>query len=413
MNITTAPTSIWGACFFGLLLALGGSLAERSEAQSFDPSGFVKSEYLYDTRQVVAAREGEFHLYPARESDVTDTDNLGGFSFFSRLGLGINELPEALGGTVTGYFEADFFGPTNDEVSTFRLRRAFVKMAWDNREVLFGQEWSPLFTLAAFPRTVATTTGAPFQPFARQPQIRLTLKPGALRLIGAAAWQRDAFVDIAFDGTPGVKQQQFAALPAWHGHVQYHSDAGTVIGGGAYLKALRPIATNDRFFTGAVQGYATIPTPTVDVRAKATYGASLTDHLMTGGYVYNIRTEEFHPLNILSTWVDLNGKGTVAPGLYAGYLINLGSSENVNTVPPGLDFIGSVVNSDATRAPDIDTLWRLAPRLNLNYGAVRFALELEITSARYASAQDEDFAPSGDTGTVTNVRGNATVFLFF
>jgi len=413
MNTTSVSTSIWGACFLALALAFSGGLPERAAAQSFDPSGFVKSEYLYDTRQVVAARESEFHLYPARESDVTDTDNLGGFSFFSRLGLGIHDLPEALGGTVTGYFEADFFGPTNDEVSTFRLRRAFVKMAWENRAVLFGQEWSPLFTLAAFPRTVATTTGAPFQPFARQPQIRLTLKPGALRFIGAAAWQRDAFVDIAFNGTPGIKQQQFAALPAWHGHVQYHGEGGRVIGAGAYLKALRPIPTNDRFFTGAVQGYATIPTPTVDVRAKATYGADLTDHLMTGGYVYNVPTQEFHPLNIFSTWVDLNGKGTVAPGLYAGYLVNLGSREEVDTVPPGVDVVGPVVNSDATRAPTIDAIWRVAPRLNLNYGAVRFALELEVTSAQYASAVDGDFAPSGETNAVTNVRGNATVFLFF
>ena len=402
MNTTLNVTPPWVHCFFAAILVIA-LVPSRASAQSFDLSGFVKSEYLYDTRQVVAARDGEFHLYPAPKRENTDTDNLGGFAFFSRLGLGVDELPDALGGTVTGYFEADFFGPTSDEVSTFRLRRAFVKMAWENREVLFGQEWSPLFTLAAFPRTVATTTGAPFLPFARQPQVCLTLKPGALRLIGVAAWQRDAFADIPFDGTGGVKQQQMSAIPAWHGHVQYHGGNGTVVGGGAYLKALRPTATSDRFFTGAVQGYATIATSSVDLRAKATYGADLTDHLMTGGYVQNRTDADFHPLNLFSGWVDLNGKGTVAPGLFAGYLVNTGSS----------DAVGSSVNDDATRSPNIETLWRLSPRLNLNYGPVRFALELEVTSARYASAFDADYAPSGDTESVTNVRGNCTVFLFF
>jgi len=150
--------------FFALAFLLALFTPERSAAQDFDLSGFVKSEYLYDTRQVVAARDGEFHLYPLPKSEETETDNLGSFMFFSRLRLGITGLPDALGAQVRGYFESDFFGPTSDEVSTFRLRRAFVNLAWESHEVLFGQEWSPLFTLAAFPRTVATTTGAPFQP---------------------------------------------------------------------------------------------------------------------------------------------------------------------------------------------------------------------------------------------------------
>lgn len=404
MHQQSVGTALRRSCFLalvtGFVLMLGGP--DRVQAQTFDFSGFVKSEYLYDTRQVVAARDGEFHLYPRPESEATDTDNLGGFTFFSRMRLGIGDLPDALGAEVTGYFETDFFGPTNDEVSTFRLRRAFVNMAWDDREVLFGQEWSPLFTLAAFPRTVATTTGAPFQPFARQPQIRLTLKPGNLRLIGAAAWQIDAFKDITFDGVSGIKQQQLAALPAWHGHVQYHAGSGTVVGGGAYLKALRPIATGDRFFTGAVQGYVTVNTSAATIRAKATYGADLTDHLMTGGYVYNTTRDEFYPLDIVSSWIDIDGKGTVAPGVYAGLIVNSGSADEVGTEVTA-----------ATRAPTIETLWRLAPRLNLNYGPVRFALELEATTAAYASGLDANYAPEGDTNAVTNLRGNFTVFLFF
>ena len=322
--------------------------------------------------------------------------------FFSRLNLAVSDLPDALGAEVTGYVESDFFGPNDDAVSTFRLRRAFVDLTWDNRSVLFGQEWSPLFTLAAFPQTIATTTGAPFQPFARHPQIRFTYAPGRLQFTGVAAWQRDAFADIPFDGTPGFQQQQRAALPGWHGHVQYHAGDRAMVGGGAHLKALQPEVTGDRFYTGAVQGYGTVMTSVVDLRLKATYGATLTDHLMTGGYVFSAETGDFHPLNLLSGWVDLDGHGTVAPGLFAGYLTNQGSAD-----PVGEDV------TEATRAPDIDVLWRVAPRLTLNYDALQFAFELEVTSAQYAERLDADFAPAGSTEAVTNVRGNVTVFLHF
>ena len=403
---SSRTTAVWSSFYALLFLASGLILAPTAAtAQSFDVGGFVKAEYLYDSRQVVSAREGEFHLYPAPDSDATDVSNLGAFAFFSRLGLTIGDLPDALDGEVSGYVEADFFGASDANVSTFRLRRAFAKMTWDDREVLFGQEWSPLFTLATFPRTVATTTGAPFQPFARQPQIRFTYKPGRVHFIGATAWQRDAFSDIAFQGVSGIKQQQQSGLPALHAHAQYHGE-NVMLGAGAYFKALRPIVTEDRFTTGAGQAYATITSEAATIRAKATYGASLSDHLMTGGYVYNEIANDFYPLDLLSTWVDIDGTGTLAPGLFVGYLTNEGSSDEVGTAS---------ALTPAARGANIDYVWRVSPRLSLNYEALRFAFELEMTSARYASRFDENYAPNPADGDdpVTNVRGNFSVFLSF
>ena len=78
------------------------------QAQSIDISGFIKSSYYYDTRQVVAAREGDFLLYPAPETEATDTDNLLFFPFFSRLRLAAGDLPEVLGAEVSGFIETDF-----------------------------------------------------------------------------------------------------------------------------------------------------------------------------------------------------------------------------------------------------------------------------------------------------------------
>jgi len=402
-------------CFLVLLALMALPLTRTAGAQSFDLGGFVKSSYYYDTRQVVAARDAEFLLWPANESldengeDTNDVGNLASYQIFSRLGLSIGELPQVMGGDVTGYIESDFYGPTGDETNTLRIRRAFAKMEWANREVLFGVEWSPMFALAAFPHTVASEGGTPFNPFGRQPMIKLTLKPGNVRVVGAAAWQFDAFQSASFQGTSGIDQQQQSALPGWHGHVQYVGGRAT-LGAGGFAKSLRPVATGDRIFTGAVLGYFTVTGSSVIVRGKGVYGGDLHDHVKTGGIVYDpaedpnaeFVADAFQALNSFSAWIELEGTGAVAPGIMAGYLTNLGVADEVSA--------GAIANG---RGNDIETLWEVAPRLTLNYGPLRFAFEVQVTNATFADGFDANYAPSGDTTSLTNVRGDFSVFLLF
>ncbi|NBC15938.1 MAG: hypothetical protein GVY18_01340 [Bacteroidetes bacterium] len=394
-----------------LFLFLCGPLEGTAQDVSF--SGFIKSEYIYDTRQIVGARESNLFLYPAsdpnpdRDDDAEDADNLLFFPFFSRLRIHVDDLPEALGAEVTGFFETDFYGPNNATLNTLRIRRLFAKMVWDNREVLFGMEWSPLFSMAVAPQTVAPSTGAPFQPFARHPQILYTAKTGNLRLMGALSQQRDAFVDAGPEG-PGAKPQQLATIPGAHFHVQY-VDGATVVGGGAHYKWLRPFPTGNRFGAGAVQAYAKVGSDALEVRGKATFGGSLRDHLMMSGYVTRPDGEDeydFKALNVVSGWLDVHRPGAVSPGIYVGYLQNLGTADD------GLD---AAEWTFFARDPNIDYAWRLAPRLALNYGQLRFALEADVTSALYASELDDAFAPDAQDAdeAVTNVRTNFSVFLFF
>jgi len=410
------------------------SAQETDDGPTVDIGGFIKSEYLFDTRQVVTARNEDFLLYPVPDAnpegdDATDINNLSGFQLFSRLSLGISNLPQALGADVTGYMEADFFGPgtVSDDVgqeNIFRLRRAFANMVWDNREVKFGLEWSPMFTLGAYPHTVATEAGAPFNPFGRQPMIKFTLKPGNLQLVGITAWQFDAFREADFDpvpgddlpGTNGIDQQQLSALPGLHGHLQYAGDNGFFAGVGGYLRWLRPVATGERFMLGAGTAYLAYDTDAFAIRAKGIYG-STRDHVMPGGYIYDAGADDsgqfvadaFSQLNTASGWLEIEKKGTVAPGLFAGYLTALGSSETIANFEGNgtADVIG------ATRSPNLQSVFDISPRLALNYGAMRFALEMQFTNATYAAEFDENFTPDGATDSVLNVRSNFTVFLFF
>lgn len=431
MNSALRTPASWGGfaiavLVLAFLLPHSASAQESDDGPQFDFGGFIKSEHFYDTRQVVTARNEDFLLYPVRDEnpdgeDASDADNLSAFQLFSRLSLGVSNLPQALGADVTGYMEADFFGPGTvpDDVgqeNIFRLRRAFANMVWDNREVKFGLEWSPLFTLGAYPHTVATEAGAPYNPFSRQPMVKFTLKPGNLRLVGITSWQFDAFREADFLGTNGLDQQQQSALPGLHGHIQYDGDNGFFAGAGGYLRWLRPVATGERFALGAGTAYLAYDTDAFAVRAKGIFG-STRDHVMPGGYIYDAGadtngefvSDAFSQLNTASGWLELEKKGTFAPGLFVGYLSALGSSETIT------DF-GTVGTEDilaATRTPDLKSVFDISPRLALNYGAMRFAFEMQFTNATYASSFDENYAPSGETDDVLNVRSNFTVFLFF
>ena len=399
------------ACFLAavfLAQALGdapAAYAQDDEGPTLDFYGFVKSEYIYDSRQVLNVREGEFNLFPLPDSEANETDNLGFFAFFTRLGL-VASGPEVLGAEASARIEADFFGATNDNISTYRLRRAFVNLDWGTHEVLFGQEWSPLFTLPVFPPTVNTQAGAPFNPFARQNMIRLTLKPGNLRVIGALAQQRDAFQEIG-----GNKLQQQAGLPAAHLHVRYQT-SGNLFGGGAYVKWIRPTLTSDRFRAGAVQAYGKLATERVTLAAKGTFGNDLADHLMLGGFV-TTQSGQFYPTQLVSGWADISTTGgPTSVGLFGGHMVQTGVGDDIGS--------GDVSFNTRALSPgsSIEYLWRLAPRLVYNTGPVRFGLEVEATTALYTSNLDDDLTPNSDGALteedpVTNIRGIVSVFYFF
>jgi hypothetical protein len=427
MPFVVGSTPIFSGCFTmrrwcaALLSVVLLAIAPGTlRAQTFDVSGFVKSSYLYDTRQVVAARDLDFLLWPQpnvepEDDQTTRKNNLGAFQLFSRVGLDVGGFETTvLGAEVRGYLEADFFGPGTVDAAQenlFRLRRGFAEMNWTNRSVLFGLEWSPLFTLAAYPHTVATEAGTPFNPFARQPMIKLTLKPGPLRFIGAVAWQFDAFRSDDFLGTGGIDQQQLASLPGLHGQVQYTQGALTV-GGGGHLKALRPVPTGDRIFTGAALGYLAYDGETWALRTKGVFGGDLHDHVKTSGIVYDpardpegaFASEAFQALNSFSAWVEIERKGRLAPGLFAGFLTNLGAFDSVSS-PAAVTATG--------RGTNIAALWGVSPRLVFNLTPMRFALELQVTRAAFADAFDGNYAPSGTTRTLINARGNFSVFLLF
>jgi hypothetical protein len=233
-----------------------------------------------------------------------------------------------------------------------------------------------MFTTVAYPQVVSFSTGAPFQPFARFPQIRYTYRPGRISVVAAITQQRDAFQEIG-----GRKLQQQSGWPAGHLHVRY-AGPSFLVGVGATLKSVRPELTGNRFTSGAVLGYGSLTTPIGVVRAKLTYGHDLADHLMTGGFV-SLEEETYRCLGVLGAWLDFGTSSAPwSAGIFGGYLKNLGSGKEMS----------EVVSMNA-RAPNIRTLWRIAPRVAYEVGSVRFAVEFEATSALYCSGYSDSLEP--------------------
>ena len=166
-------------------------------------SGFIRNDVFFDSRQVTSARpanQGDLLLYPANISNDINGNDVNAASSFNMLAItsrltGTVTGPDAFGAKTSGILEAEFFGNANGNENVFRLRHAFAKLDWATTQLAFGQYWHPLFVTDCYPGVVSFNTGMPFQPFARNPQIRLTQQlGGGMNLILAAVSQTEAFV---------------------------------------------------------------------------------------------------------------------------------------------------------------------------------------------------------------------------
>lgn len=390
-------------------------------AQDSDPdfgirfSGYVKNDFILDTRQTVSVREGHFLLYPADEvldrngEDINARANFNYLSIQSRL-TGTIKGPDAFGAKTSGMLEGAFFGATNSDINGFRLRHAFVKLTWSSTELLLGQYWHMMFVTDCFPGTISFNTGTPFQYFSRNPQIRLTQKIGKLSISGMVATQRD----FSSPGGPDVLRN--ALLPDLQGQITYKTDnllAGLTAG---YKNIVPRIKTDSLFKTttgvGGFSGEAflKISTDPVSYKFQATYLQNGFDGLTIGGFVIQSITDplkdfrKYTTLNVLNFWTDIHTNGKkIQVGLFAGYSQNLGSSEEIEDVSKLPMY---------SRGWDIASVYRISPRFIINSGKIRFAFELEHTGANYGDSVNSNGIPQ-DLSLQINNRFLVGAYYFF
>ena len=382
-------------------------------------SGFVKSDIFWDSRQSVAVREGHFYLYPKNElkdasgKDINAKSDFNILSIQTRLKLAITG-PDAFGAKTSALVEGAFFGATDPDINGFRLRHAYAKLNWTNTELLVGQTWHPLFVTSCFPGTISFNTGAPFQPFTRNPQIRLTQKFDNFKIKLSAISQRD-FQSTGPDGKSSsyLKNNVIPEMNLTLEYQKNYENGDIFLAGlsGGYKSLVPRLKTNNNFKTdekvGGFTGMAFLKYKYSDLTFKLEgfYGQETYNLTMLGGYVVEKVTDivrdyvEYTPINVVSFWTDIHTNGKkIQGGIFAGYTKNMGADKDV-------------IGPYYSRGSNIDYVYRVSPRIIFNSGKMRFAGELEMTTAGYGTIN-----PKGEVKNVkdvTNIRVLLGVYYFF
>lgn len=429
---------------FLVLSFIAKAQEEKEKKIGIKFSGYVKNDVFFDSRQTVNAREGHFLLWPKGESLDANGDDINARSSLNLLAIqsrlkGAITGPDALGAKTSGVIEGAFFGHSNSDVNGFRLRHAFGKLDWGHTSLLFGQYWHPMFVTGCFPGVVSFNTGVPFQPFSRNPQLRVVHKFGGLSLTLAAISHRD-FVTAA--GWSGLSN---SSMPDINFQVAYSSkndEKGTefLAGAGVEYKTIVPrlqseikvsdevnVVVNDTVvnipavtqtykvdesvssFAGIA--FAKIKIPAVTIKVEGVYGSNLYELLMISSYatveVVDATTgeQDYAALNNYSIWTDIHTNGKkIQGGIFAGYTAPLGSSE-FDAAPATDAFAGGRSN--------VAYVYRVAPRVMFNSGKMRFALEYEYTGAAFGDGTyDDNGIPQNETA-VANHRVLLGAYYFF
>ena len=151
--------------------------------------GFVRADYIWDTRKSAQVRELNLNLYPSdevKDANGDDKNAVAGSNFLSvvsRVGVKAKG-PNVWGAKVSATLEGDFFGNTETNAATsgtgsiglFRLRHAFATLDWAKTGLTFGQTWYPAFVPEVFPGVANFSTGIMFNPFGWATQVKLRQK---------------------------------------------------------------------------------------------------------------------------------------------------------------------------------------------------------------------------------------------
>lgn len=389
--------------------------------------GFIRQDLMYDTRQTVDVREGSVLMWAAdakfdkNGKDINSASQLQMLAVLSRVGLKFS-VNNILNAKASGLLEGDYFGNAETGINEFRLRHAWITLDWKKTQLGIGQYWHPLTIPEMFPGTVNFSGGAPYMPFNRNPQIRLTQKiTPKLDLQLTILSQRDFTANTA----PYIN----SAVPSSNLILQYKS-AKLFLGASGHFEQLRPklssgsqnLYSNERVNSFSTMAYAKYVTKPVTIKAQAVLSQNASSFIMLGGFVgytpNNGGVEVYKTMNTQSYWIEFAGNGkTWVPGLFAGYSKNNGTKNNGFNAPNysamAYGFPAAVSGIGAgTGSRTINHIYRIAPRLEYRVKSLKFGLEAEYSLSQWGDGNYRGVA-TNNINNINNLRINyATIFSF-
>ncbi len=368
------------------------STSTKSKPWGYKLSGFVSPQLFLDSRQVVSGREDMMLFYPkpierdANGNDINASGNLNMLAISTRLALSLYG-PDVFGANTSAYIEGDFTGATDASINLLRLRHGYIDMKWRSTELLMGQFWHPMVIHEVMPGTRPLNMGAPFHPYARFVQARLSQRIGPMELLGVAAFQ----LDNKSAGPDGgaTKYLKSSNIPELNFQLRYCGQR-LFLGAAYHLLVIKPRLSATDSLGAVFKTDATVPShsltvfgkyefPHFSLRSQVVWGNNLSSISMMGGYVESpfdetTKTYSYQPFGCTTAWVDFGkSTGRWRYGLFAGYGVNNDFGKAIEE--------GSAVYG---RGFEIEKLWRVQPRVsfhpNPKFG---FFFEVEYTNATY------------------------------
>lgn len=376
--------------------------------------GFINYEMVFDTRQVVAAREGHVILFPANEAldedgvDINATPNFNFMAIASRFGARISG-PDAFGAQTSAVFEGDVLGIRQGLNAQARLRLAYINFKWENTELLAGQNWHPFFVGPCFSSTVSFAGVVPYHMLNRSPQIKFSYTTGPLNL-SATLLSHNDFASLGPNGTSSEYIRN-GMQPEAYLQAIFRGD-GFLLGATGGYQSITPriettagYKTNETMESLQANVFATINLPVVNIKLQSNYSENASHIIMIGGYgEAQLLDEErniysYAGIRSLNSWIDIESTGSAfKAGLLAGYAKNLGSKE---------DITGEVY----ARGANIAHMYRISPRVVYNSGKAQIGFEIAYDVAAYGTP-DARFNIS-DTKDISNIRTVVALKYFF
>ncbi len=393
-------------CYFILLVGLA-SLKGYSQTPAPTPVtpekewdislyGFVRTDYIWDTRKSATVREGHLNLYPLDEvldtngKDINATGQSNFLSVTSRLGVKAKG-PNVWGAKTSAVLEGDFFGNVEgSSIGLLRLRHSYVNLEWSKTSLTMGQTWYPTFIPEVFPGVANFNTGILFNPFGWATQVKLKQMLSKEVSLALTAYKEREFT------VPGPGSQNSAAInsaiPSLNGQIQYKGK-NVLMGIGAEYKSLQPLTVNatntlvtkEKANSSSVFGYAKYSNDKVSIKAYGISGGNLNNLVMLGGFTGTTTSgiQSYDPTKTTSFWIDIaSNSKSIAPGFFFGTTKNDGAG----TAATSLATIYMRGTNAAGGSRVIDNVWRASGRIDFKKNKFRVSPELEYTTASWGDA---------------------------
>ena len=371
--------------------------------------GFIRTDYIWDTKKSAQVREYNLNLYPLDELLDANGDNInkaGASNFLSvvsRLGVKAKG-PNVWGAKTSGTLEGDFFGNSETSIGLFRIRHAYVNLDWAKTSVTLGQTWYPTFIPEVFPGVANFNTGILFNPFGWASQVKVKQNfTKELSFALTAYKEREFTTPTAATGTQNSASTN-SALPTFHGQFQF-KNKNWIAGIGAEYKSLQPLIVSNNLVSKekanstSVVGYFKYSNDKFYFKAYGISGGNLNNLVMLGGIAGYTKTGEVEKYEVTKTsafWVELaSNNKKVAPGLFLAYTKNHGTGVD------GATAFYTRGNNLMTRG--VDNVWRASGRVDFKQNKFRITPEIEYTQATWGDLKS-DFSIENNEKKLGNLR---------